>query len=351
MRCFHAPESMAHDPDFRITNGRVTRNAERAERGRLLLAGLDRLGLVPKAPPRCDDADLLAVHTPEFVAFLETAWIEWQKLPNAGAEVVPNTHPQKARSTYPRHILGRAGWHLADPSAPIGEHSWTATRRAADCAVAAARAVLSGDRMAYALCRPPGHHSDADSASGHCLLNNAAIAAAHLRRHHERVAILDIDVHHGNGTQAIFYERADVLTVSIHADPMDYYPFFNGHAHETGQGAGEGYNLNLALPRDSGDAAWHGAIEQALARIAAFAPGALVLSLGLDAHENDPLRGLAVTTDGFRVAGEMIAAAALPCAMVQEGGYLSADLTDNLAAFLGGAMGRAAPTFATEGAR
>ena len=167
MRCFHAPESMAHDPDFRITNGRVVRNAERAERSRLLLAGLDRLGLAPEASPRCDDADLEAVHTPEFLAFLETAWAEWQKLPEAGAEVVPNTHPQKDRASYPRHILGRAGWHLADPSAPIGEHSWTATRRAADCAVAAARAVLAGDPMAYALCRPPGHHSGADNASGH----------------------------------------------------------------------------------------------------------------------------------------------------------------------------------------
>lgn len=205
--------------------------------------------------------------------------------------------------------------------------------------------------MAYALCRPPGHHSDADSASGHCLLNNAAIAAAYLRRHHERVAILDIDVHHGNGTQAIFYDRADVLTVSVHADPMEYYPFFNGHAHEVGEGAGEGFNLNIVLPRDSGDAVWHAAIRRGLDRIAAHAPGALVLSLGLDAHENDPLRGLAVTTEGFRMAGEMIAAAGLPCAMVQEGGYLSAELTNNLAAFLGGALGRMAANFVTDGAR
>ena len=158
-------------------------------------------------------------------------------------------------------------------------------------------------------------------------------------------------MHHGNGTQAIFYDRADVLCVSIHADPMDYYPFFNGHAHETGQGAGAGFNLNLVLPRDSGDAVWHAAIRQALDRIHAYAPGALVLSLGLDAHENDPLRGLAVTTEGFRVAGKMIAGAGLPCAMVQEGGYLSAALTNNLAAFLGGAMDAATPAFAKEGAR
>ncbi len=353
MKCYYAPESEAHDPDFRLTNGRVVRNAERAERGRLLLAGLDRLGLGTEEPPRCDDGDLAAVHTPEFLRFLESAWTEWQELPNAGTEVVPNTHPQKSLATYPESILGRAGWHMADPSAPMGEHSWTATRRAADCAVAAAEAVTAGDHFAYALCRPPGHHTDADSAAGHCLLNNAAIAAARLRKHRDRVAILDIDVHHGNGTQGIFYDRADVLTVSVHADPSNYYPFYVGHSHETGHRAGKGFNLNIPLERDSDDATWHAAIRLGLARIADFAPGALVVSLGLDAHENDPLRGLAVTTDGFRVAGELIAAAGLPSVLIQEGGYLSPDLTDNLAAFLGGALGRetARRSLETDGAR
>ncbi|SDE81628.1 histone deacetylase family protein [Limimaricola pyoseonensis] len=353
MRCFFAPESEGHDPDFRLTHGRVERNAERAERGRLLLAGLERLGLVTEEPPACDRADLEAVHTPDFVRFLETVWPEWQKLPRAGAEVVPNTHPQKTMASYPQSIVGRAGWHMADASCPMGEHSWTATRRAADCAVAAAEAVLSGERAAYALCRPPGHHSDADSAAGHCLLNNAAIAAGRLRRAHERVAVLDIDVHHGNGTQAIFYDRADVLTVSVHADPSNYYPFFVGYDHETGSGEGAGFNLNIPLERDSGNAVWLDAIRRGLARIAEFAPGALVVSLGLDAHENDPLRGLAVTTEGFRDAGRLIADAGLPSVLIQEGGYLSPDLTDNLAAYLGGALGRA-PARAdlqTDGAR
>ncbi len=342
MKCFYAPETAAHDPEFRLTHGRVQQNAERAERGTRMLAALDRLGLAPEAPPQCDDADLIAVHTPEFVRFLETAWDEWQALPGAGPEVVANTHPLKDLATYPASIVGRAGWHMADTSCPMGPHSWVATRRAADCAVAAAAAIAAGTPLAYALCRPPGHHSDADSAAGHCLMNNAAIAAARLRRHHDRIAILDIDVHHGNGTQGIFYDRADVLTVSIHAETSNYYPFYLGYAHETGRGPGDGFNLNIPLARDSGDAVWIDAIRRGLDRIAEFAPGALVVSLGLDAHENDPLRGLAVSTEGFRDAGGLIAAAGLPTVLIQEGGYLSADLTDNLAAFLGGSLGRGA---------
>ena len=349
MKCFFAPETDRHDPHFRITHGRVERNAERAERGRLLRDGLDRLGLATEIPPACDEGDLRAVHTPEFLAFLSVAWSEWKKLPNPGAEVVANTHPQRDIATYPKGIVGRAGWHMADTSCPVGPDSWIAARRAADCAVAAADSAADGG-SAYALCRPPGHHSDAETAAGHCILNNAAIAAARLRRTHDRVTVLDIDVHHGNGTQAIFYDRGDVLCVSVHCDPADYYPFYTGHAHETGRGAGDGANLNLPLPRDTGDDAWLDAIATGLRRIAAFDPGAIVLSLGLDASENDPLRGLAVTTGGFARAGALIAGAGLPLAIVQEGGYLSSDLSDNLAAFLGGVTGRD-PAPATHGAR
>ena len=155
-----------------------------------------------------------------------------------------------------------------------------------------ADAVLDGERSAYALCRPPGHHAFADLAGGFCYLNNSAIAAQLLRGSTARVAILDVDVHHGNGTQDIFYERADVLTVSIHADPVRFYPFFWGHADERGQGEGVGYNLNLPLPRKSGDATFMDALDIAFRRIRAFAPGALVVALGLDAFDGDPFGGL-----------------------------------------------------------
>ncbi|WP_146585994.1 histone deacetylase family protein [Puniceibacterium confluentis] len=340
MKCFYAKETEAHDPRFRLTHGALMRNAEQAERASLLIAGLDQLGLKTEEPAVAPRACLEAVHSRELLTFLETAWAEWQKLPGAGPEVVPNAFAQKAWAKYPDSIVGRAGWHMGDTSAPLGPNSWTATRRAADCAVAAADAVLGGERSAYALTRPPGHHSDAETCAGHCLLNVAAIAAERLRGTHDRVAILDIDVHHGNGTQWIFYDRDDVLFISVHTDPNRYYPFFAGHADESGQGAGQGYNVNLPLPDTTGDDEWCATISDALAGVRAFDPSALVISLGLDAHENDPLKGMKVTFDGFRQAGALIAAAGLPTVLIQEGGYLSPDLTTSLASFLGGFLGR-----------
>ena len=186
------------------------------------------------------------------------------------------------------------------------------------------------------MCRPPGHHAFSDLAGGFCFLNNSAVAAAQLRLKHERVAILDVDVHHGNGTQGIFYERADVLTVSIHADPAFFYPFVWGYAHERGAGPGLGANLNIPLPKGTGDDDYIKAIGEAEKTIRAFAPGALVVALGLDASEHDPLAGLAVTTDGFRRIGAAIARLGLPTVFVQEGGYLSDILGANLTAALGG---------------
>ncbi|MCC9621422.1 histone deacetylase family protein [Thalassospira sp. MA62] len=340
MKCFYAPETETHDPIFRLSNGKVARNAEQAERGQLLLAGLKALSLPVTTPPKATRDALEAVHTPRFLSFLETAWEEWQQLPDAGPEVVPNVFPRADISSYPDSIVARAGWHMGDTSAPLGKYSWQAAQRAADCAIAATDAVLGGDQHAYALCRPAGHHSTAEIAAGHCLLNNSAIAAARLRNGHSRVATLDIDVHHGNGTQGIFYDRDDILTVSIHADPATYYPFFTGYVGETGAGAGDGFNMNIPLARTTTDAAWLSAIDMALARISAFDPGALVLSLGLDTHEDDPLMGMKISWEGLKQAGTKIAAAGLPTVIVQEGGYLSPALTTSLTSFLSGYLGR-----------
>ncbi|MBY8976793.1 histone deacetylase family protein [Rhodobacteraceae bacterium NNCM2] len=340
MKCFYAAATEAHDPIFRLTVGVIGRNAEQAERAHLLLEGLTQVGLTTEEPGPVPREVIEKVHTPELLAFLEHGWAEWHKLPGSGPEIVPNTHPLNSVKSYPDHIVAKAGWHLGDTSAPIGEYSWKAALGAAAAAYAAAEAVLGGDRSAYALCRPPGHHTSADVAAGHCLLNNAAIAVEHLRSRHERVAVLDIDVHHGNGTQEIFFERPDVLTCSVHTDPKTYYPFFVGHAHETGRGAGEGFNINLPLPPETSDDGWCETIAKGLERIADFAPDALVVSLGLDAHENDPLKGLQVTFDGFTRAGKMIAKAGFPTVLIQEGGYLSPDLTRSLASFLSGYTGR-----------
>jgi acetoin utilization deacetylase AcuC-like enzyme len=225
---------------------------------------------------------------------------------------------------------------MTDTSCPISAATWGSALASAGSALHAADLVLGGARAAYALCRPPGHHAFAELAGGFCYLNNSAIAAERLANAGRRMAVLDIDLHHGNGTQGLFYARGDVLTVSIHADPVRFYPFFWGYAGETGEDEGEGANLNLPLARGTGDAGFLAALDTALARIAAFGADTLVLALGLDAHEDDPFAGLAVTTPGFARIGGAIAALSLPTVIVQEGGYLCPALGDNLEAVLKG---------------
>jgi acetoin utilization deacetylase AcuC-like enzyme len=221
----------------------------------------------------------------------------------------------------PAGIIGQAGWYTADTACPIGPGTWEASFAAAGVALAAAAEAAAG-RSAYALCRPPGHHAYRARAGGHCYLNNAAIAVAALRRAGAgRVATLDIDSHHGNGTQGIFWEDGAVLTVSVHGDPANYYPFFTGHAEERGAGAGAGLNRNTPLPFGSGDATWLAAIDDGIAAARAFGAEALVVSLGFDASEHEPLGMLKVTEDGFARAGAAIGAMRLPTAIIQEGGY------------------------------
>jgi acetoin utilization deacetylase AcuC-like enzyme len=337
MRTFYAAETEAHAPEFFLLRGRPAANEERAERALRLLAGVAAAGLAPEEPAEAPGAAFL-VHTPRYLDFLLTAHHAWRLLPGAGLEVVGNVQPRRPEASYPAGIVGRAGWHMGDLACPVGERTGRAALRAVDCAAAAAEEAAAG-RNAFALCRPPGHHAHADMAAGHCFLNNAAVAAALLARRGARPAILDIDVHHGNGTQAIFYERADVLFVSVHADPHVIYPWFVGHPHERGAGAGDGFNRNIVLPLGAGDEAWLPAVDEGLAEVLRFGADVLVLSLGLDVHVSDPFRGMSVSTDGLRCAGERVAAAGLPTAIVQEGGYLSDALGDNLAAFLAGFLG------------
>ena len=223
---------------------------------------------------------------------------------------------------------------MADTACPISAETFESVCWSAWSAVDAADAVLAGDKVSYALCRPPGHHAFADVAGGFCFVNNSAVAAQRILGSAARVAILDVDLHHGNGTQDIFYARPDVLTVSVHADPVRFYPFFWGHADERGEGPGLGYNLNLPLPRKSGDDEFMATLDAAFKRIHAYAPDALVVALGLDAFEGDPFGGLSVTTPGFARMAEAIAKLGLPTVIVQEGGYLCDALSDNLTSFL-----------------
>jgi len=338
VKVFYAPVQKTHDPDTFLVAGAQRPIPEVPERAERLLGAIQRLGLNAEAPADHGLAPLAAVHTPEYLDFLRNIHAEWQAL-DGSREVVPNVHPDRRDCAYPSSPVGRAGYHLADTACPVAAETWDAVRTSAHAAVSAARAVLDGAPHAYGLCRPPGHHAFTDMAGGFCYLNNAAIAAQDLRGAHERVAVLDVDLHHGNGTQGVFYRRGDVLTVSVHVDPDDFYPFFWGHAAERGVGAGLGCNLNLPLAVGSGDERFLAALDAACARIEAFAPGALVLSLGLDASGDDPFGGLKVSADGFEEIGRRIGALSLPTAVIQEGGYLSDTLGDNLFRVLAGFLG------------
>jgi len=325
----------AHNPLHFMANGRLQPSPEQPARLDILQAGALAAGCELAAPTDAGLGPIAAVHSPEYLTFLRNIYTRWQRIEGAGPEVIPNIHPANRSDSYPKSATGQSGYHQADTACPIGEHTWESAYWSAQTAISAADELRNG-RLVYALCRPPGHHAFGDMAGGFCFLNNAAIAARRSQAAGKRVAILDVDVHHGNGTQGIFYTDPSILTVSIHADPARFHPFFWGHAHERGTGDGLGYNLNLPLPRGTDDAAYLRALAIALARIADFGADTLVVALGLDAHEGDPFKGFAITTAGFARIAAAIAAMRLPTLLVQEGGYLSDDLGKNLTSFLAG---------------
>lgn len=334
MKAVFGERQIQHAPKRHLRAGNVIDHPESPERIERLIEGVVSAGL-DLVPPRDFGLEhIAAIHSDRYLDFLQHGHAEWTRLPLAHPEMMPSLRPVEQPADYPAHILGRAGWHIMDFAGAVTAQTWDSALVSAFAALTAAEFVRSGEPAAYALCRPPGHHAYGERAGGFCYLNNAAIAAQYLRAAYGRVAILDIDVHHGNGTQSIFYERADVLTVSIHGDPAQYYPFFYGYPDQTGAGNGSGFNLNLPVPVRSGDPVWEDALEKALLRLRSYDPGALVVSLGLDAHEADPLGGGNVTTAGFGRMGQSIGRLNLPTVLVQEGGYLTPYLGGNLTVFL-----------------
>lgn len=332
----------SHTPQTFLQRGVMCPHEDLPVRAEVLLEAALSAGLQQMPAAVFPREDIEAVHTPRYLEFLQNGPSQWATLPNAGPEIVPNVHPTLMPGSYPEHIVGRTGWHMTDTSAPVGPGTFDAAIASAEVALTAAKSVAekiaagAGSPSAYALCRPPGHHAGTEQGGGHCYLNNTAIAAHWLVRKCGPVAVLDIDVHHGNGTQAIFYETAEVFTASVHADPDVLYPFFWGRSDEAGAANGLGANLNLPLPGGTDDPGWLAAIERGLEAIAGISPSALIIALGLDAYEDDPLGALKVTTQGFYKAGQTIAKARLPTLLIQEGGYLSPALGKNLKAFLNG---------------
>ncbi len=326
---------LKHAPSEFMLRGRPAPHPETPERVRRFLAALAESGHGPEASRSYDTASLEAVHDARYLDFLENGFNLWRALPDAGEIMVPNAHPSGRMAARPEGIVGRVGYHVNDLAAPIMAETWTSARASAEAALTAANLVLEGAPRAYALCRPPGHHAFADAAGGFCYLNNVAIAAERVAAARGKVAILDVDVHHGNGTQGIFYDRGDVFFCSLHGDPSAFYPYFAGYADERGAGAGRGANLNLPLAAGTGDGGFLDVLDRGLAEIRDFAPSALLLSLGLDAQENDPLGILKITTEGFAEIARRTAAVGLPTVLIQEGGYLCPELGTNLATFLG----------------
>jgi acetoin utilization deacetylase AcuC-like enzyme len=304
-----------------------------------------KLGAVEAAPAFPDSA-LTRVHAARYVDFLRNAWNEWVALDpgNAQRDAIPSYWPVRSFRTdvLPASFPARMGLFSFDAGSPLTSGTWTAARGGADCALAAAQRVLGGARAAFALTRPPGHHAGADFFGGYCFLNNAAIAAQNLRDGGlERVAVLDIDYHHGNGTQAIFYDRADVLFTSLHGDPHTEYPYYLGYADEEGTGEGLGFNRNLPLPRGTAFAAWREALAQALRAISTFKAQAMVVSLGVDTFAGDPISGFGLQSPDYLRVGEDLAAAGLPTVFVFEGGYAMAEVGVNAVNVLEGFRQRA----------
>lgn len=298
--------------------------------GELQRRGFDRIA----EPPELDVAVLERVHAPRYLRFLATAWDEWVALDpaNAGRDALPSYWPIRTfrSDVLPASFPARMGLFSFDAGSPITGGTWAAAHHGAACAVAGADALLRGERAAFALTRPPGHHAGHDFFGGYCFINNAAVAAQRLRDGGvAKVAVLDIDYHHGNGTQGIFYERSDVFFASVHGDPHTEYPYYLGYADERGAGAGLGCNLNLPLPRGTRFARWREALAQALRGVAAFGAGALVVSLGLDTFEGDPISGFGLRSEDYLRVGQDLAAAGLPALFVFEGGYAVAEVGVN----------------------
>ena len=337
MKVFYSEEHRKHEPPFEVFDGGLrTAYLENADRMDRILKALQQVDWMEICEPRDFGLEpILAVHDRDYIDFLASCWTEWLASEAADKSVLlPATfalrrHPQK-----PAGLLGRAGYYLMDLSACIVEGTYTAALASVNCALGAAEAVANGDWMAFALCRPPGHHAGKDYAGGYCFINNASVAANWLSSR-GKVALLDVDYHCGNGTQDIFYDRSDVLTISIHADPNFEYPHFWGYANETGSGPGSGFHKNLPLEKGTENGRYLSALEEALSLIRSFKPACLVVSAGMDIYAEDPLGTIKVSTDGIGEIGKRIASLELPALVVMEGGYANEMLGTNILRFLG----------------
>ena len=338
MRAFYDPRQLQHRPERELHNGDWVIHVDVRERAERILSAIGG------AEPARDfgRASIERVHDAAYLSFLETAYDRWRTAGRTG-QAVGYVYPVVRRRTLRlERVDALLGRYSMDGGTPIGEGTWLAAWWSAQSALTALDAVLSGgETHSFALCRPCGHHAGADYLGGYSYLNNAAIAAqAALARGARKVAIVDVDYHHGNGTQDIFYDRAEVFTLSLHADPRTDYPFYWGHGDERGEGAGEGACRNLPLPHGTDGQAYVDALDHGLGEVAAFAPDLLIVSFGADTYADDPICNFALETQDYPKIARSIAALGLPAVVVMEGGYHVKALGRNVAAFLDGFQGR-----------
>lgn len=337
MKIFYSEAHRQHYPPFEVFDGgKRVQYFENPDRMDKILAALKQIDWTEFSEPEDFGLDpILAVHDKDYINFLASCWNEWldsdpevAASPEAHA-FLPATFALRRKSRPTSSLLGRGGYYIMDLSACIVAGTYKAALASANCALSTAKEAVNSQRSAFGLCRPPGHHAGKDYAGGYCFINNASVAADWLCAK-GKTALLDIDYHAGNGTQDIFYERNDVLTISIHGDPDFEYPHYAGFADEIGAGAGLGFHKNYPLAKDTGDEGYLSALDDALTMIREFAPQYLVLSTGMDTFDGDPLGKFHVTQNGFREIGKRIASLRLPTAIIMEGGYANAALGENI---------------------
>ena len=323
MRTIFSEQHRLRDAKTELYGGELVKPFERPSRADMVVEAVRTAKLGPVVAPESFSMDpVLRIHDADFVAFLETAWKEWSQTGYAGEAMASVWPARRMQCRAPRFIEGKLGYYALAAETSISEGTWEAAVVSKDVALTGAKALVSGESGMFSLCRPPGHHAARDMFGGYCFLNNAAIAAQYLLDSgSERVAILDVDFHHGNGTQDIFYERDDVLFCSLHGDPEDAFPHFLGYADEMGLGAGMGYNRNYPMPPGTPFSQWREALTDALNHIREFEPRYLVVSLGVDTFEHDPISFFKLTTPDYLTTGELIGGLGMPTLFVMEGGY------------------------------
>jgi len=342
VKTVYSEKHKLHHAKLELINGQMQPAVEMPSRAETVLDRVKAVDLGPVIGPTAHGLDpVLKVHDAGYVDFLSKAWAMWTA-EGRDYEALPLVWAVRGlRQIEPDYIDGKLSYYSFDAGTPITSGTWQAATAAADVALTAADIVRDGATSAFALCRPPGHHAAADFYGGYCFLNNAAIAAqSFIDQGAARVAILDVDYHHGNGTQAIFYDRPDVFFASIHGHPKQEYPFFLGYEDETGEGKGEGCNANYPLVWGSGFDAWSAALDDACKKIAAYGPDVIVVSLGVDTFEKDPISQFKLKSPDYLKIGETIAKLGKPTLFVMEGGYAVAEIGVNAVNVLLGFEGR-----------